>query len=84
MIGKLNPTGVMPKTHYKTEFCCGFIGKANGSNVFLMGNTFFDGLFGFLYFFSARILKRSQNSGFVFGQNMDTSGHILPNHFRVH
>ncbi len=26
--GMLNPIGKMPKTHYKKEFCNGFIGKS--------------------------------------------------------
>ncbi len=26
--GMLNPIGKMPKTHYKNEFCNGFIGKS--------------------------------------------------------
>ncbi len=28
--GMLNPIGKMPKTHYKKEFCNGFIGNAYG------------------------------------------------------
>ncbi len=26
--GMLNPIGLMPKTHYKKEFCNGFIGES--------------------------------------------------------
>ncbi len=65
--GMINPIGKMPKTHYKKEFCNGFIGiKLMFYNGILMETTGISVMVSIgllLFFFSRDVSKAKEMTG---------------------